>query len=75
MGNHINVSMRAFTGRASRRGARPIFCEPPKGAQDVGDLDPCFDTCHNVAMLLYLGGDEDGASDFFDECMDELCGE
>ena len=38
------------------------------------DLDPCFDTCHSVAMLIYLGGDEDGASDFFDECMDTFCG-
>jgi len=25
-------------------------------------------------MLIYLGGDEDDASDFFDDCMDTFCG-
>lgn len=45
----------------------------PGVAQDLGDLDPCFETCHKVAMLIYLGGDEDGASDFFDECMETFC--
>jgi len=46
----------------------------PATAQDLGDLDPCFETCHSIAMLIYLGGDEDDASEFFDDCMDTFCG-
>ena len=27
----------------------------PLAAQDLGELDPCFEACHSVAMLKYLG--------------------
>lgn len=46
----------------------------PGAAQDVGTLDPCFEACHNSAMVLYYEGDPDGASERFDFCMDEVCG-
>ena len=46
----------------------------PVSAQEFGDLDPCFEACHSVAMLIYLGGDEDDASEFFEDCMDTFCG-
>ena len=47
----------------------------PGAAQELGDLDQCFEACHAGAMVYYSNGDEDGASEFFDNCMDDVCGE
>ncbi len=63
----------------SFRGLVGSFCVAaavvlPLDAQDLGDLDPCFEACHSDAMLIYLGGDEDGASDSFEDCMEDNCG-
>ncbi len=46
----------------------------PLAAQDHIDLDPCFASCHSVAMLEYLRGNEERASELFEDCMDTFCG-
>ena len=48
----------------------------PLVAQDVGDINPCFQSCHDEAMELYnVGGDDwyDLAAHVFDACMEENC--
>lgn len=63
----------------SFRGLVGSFCVAaavalPLAAQDLGDLDPCFEECHGIAMLEYLRGNEDKASEFFEDCMETFCG-
>lgn len=64
----LTRSFRGLVGSLCLAGAVAF----PGAAQD---LDPCFEACHTGAMVYYLNGDEDGASDFFDDCMDDVCGE
>lgn len=45
-------------------------------AQEVGDLDPCFDVCHGFGMWQ-LGQEDcdlECASDWFEQCMEYNCG-
>ena len=38
------------------------------------ELNECFDYCHTWAMKYYLWGDEDGAAEHFEVCMETYCG-
>ena len=37
-------------------------------------VDECFDYSHTWAMKYYLWGDEDGAAEHFEACMEAYCG-
>ena len=66
----LTRSFRGLVGSLSVAAAVAL----PGAAQDLGDLDPCFESCHSVAMLEYLRGNEDEAAVFFEDCMETFCG-